>query len=119
MFVEIYVPFHKDGSEAHLLCLAEGIFQQGQPIALALVVRGDADGAEGQYRDDSAVIGENLRLGEHHVAHKDSVGLHHEIQLGDKVGIAAVAVKYIVLGATGPIDIPEGFSGKVFYIAEI
>ena len=53
------------------------------------------------------------------MAHQDTVSLHHEVQFGDEIGIAAVAVKHIVLGTTWLIDVPECLPGEVFHRAVV
>ena len=40
--------------------------------------------------------------------------LHHEVKLRDEIWVAPELVQHIMLRASGTIDVPEGFTGKVF-----
>ena len=40
--------------------------------------------------------------------------LHHEIKFRDEVRVAPILVQHIMLRAPGTINVPEGFTGKVF-----
>ena len=112
--VEIYVSFYTNGPEAHPACFIQGIIEQCQSIALALVLRSDTDRSEGQNRDMPAVIGEYLSAAEYYLAYDIAVEFHYEVQLRDEVRMIPQMVKYIMLGAAWLIDIPKGFSTEIF-----
>ena len=95
------------------------MFQQPEPVSPALIVRMDADGAEGPGGFPSAVRQDQFGLGKHHMADQAPVLFHHEIQFRDEVGVAAIAVQYIMLRASGAIDIPEGLPGEFFHGAVV
>ena len=47
VLIEVDIALHADGANAHLAGTLQGVLQQSQPVALALVGRGDGDGTEG------------------------------------------------------------------------
>ena len=40
--------------------------------------------------------------------------LHHEVKLRDEIWVAPELVQHIMFRASGAINVPEGFAGKVF-----
>ena len=119
MAVEVDVALHAQQAEAHRLGFPKGMVQQLQPVALALVVGMYADGPESPRGEHRPVIQHNLSFGKHHMPDYPAVFLHHQVQLRDKVGIAAVAVQHIVLGASGTIDVPESLARQVLHLAVV
>ena len=53
------------------------------------------------------------------MSYNPAVLFHHEVKLGDEVGITAVLVQYIMLGAAWTINIPEGFSREILHLTVI
>ena len=119
MAIENDIAFHTQEANAHFTGLIYGVIQQFKAIALALIVGMDADGAECPRRTVRAVVEDKFGLGKHDVAHDASVLLHHQIELGDEIGIAAVLVEHVMLGATRTIDVPESLTGKVLHLTVI
>jgi hypothetical protein len=55
----------------------------------------------------------------HYVADNFVVVLGNEIELGNEVGVAPKDMRKVVLIAPGRIQIPERFTGELFYRAVI
>jgi hypothetical protein len=53
------------------------------------------------------------------MAYDSALLLHHQVQLRDEVGVAAVLVEDVMLGAPGAVDVPECLAGEVLHFAEI
>ena len=66
-----------------------------------------------------AVVKDEFCPREHDVAYNPAAFFHDEIELGDKIGIAAVLVQHIMLGATWTINVPEGLTGEILHLTEI
>jgi hypothetical protein len=47
------------------------------------------------------------------------VVLHHEVELGDEVGVRTVLVEHKVLGASRAVDVPECFAREVLHLAPV
>ena len=117
VLVKVDVPFHAKEADAHFAGLLQRIAEQLQPIALPFIVRVHADGAEGPGGLLRALIQDQFGLGEHHMADKTALLLHHEVQFRDEIRIAPVLIQHEVLRAAGAVNIPEGLPREVFHRA--
>ena len=66
-----------------------------------------------------AVIKYKFSPREHDMSYNPAVLLHDEVELGDEIGITAVLVQYIMLGAAGTINVPESFSREILHLTVI
>jgi hypothetical protein len=66
-----------------------------------------------------AVVKDKFCPREHDVAYNPAILFHHQVLFGDKVGIAAVLVEHVMLGATRTIDIPKSLTGEVLHLTVI
>ena len=107
VLVEFEVAFHAQEADACFARLVQGVSQQFESVALALVIRVDADRTEGPGRFAGAVRQLQAGFREHDMADEPAVFFHNEVQFGDEVRIAAVLVQDKVLRAAGTVYVPE------------
>ena len=112
--VERDVPANQEAARAHFGGNSHGMVEQNFAVSFALVIGTDADGPEGHHADFASVIGVDVRPRVHHVPDDFAVHFQHEREFRHKVGLAPVAVQHVMLGASGTVNVPEGFAGKVF-----
>ena len=53
------------------------------------------------------------------VAYDAAFVFHHQVELGNEVGVVAVLVEHVVFGAAGTVYVPECFAGEVLYFAVV
>ena len=86
-------------------------------IALPLVGRGDADGAERHDRHAPSVVADDLRADVDDLSDHLAVQHHDKVQLRHEGRVVPVAVQHIVLHAAGAIDVPKGLAGQGFGVS--
>ena len=84
-----------------------------------LVIGVDANGSEGPRGLVCAIVENEFSLGEHDVAYDAPVLFHHEVELGDEVGVVSELVEHEMLGASRTIDVPEGFAREILHLTVI
>ena len=112
--VERDVPTNQQTTCTHFSGELHGMVEQNFAVTFALVVGADADGPEGHHADFAPVIGIDVRPRVHHVPDDFAVHFQHEREFRHKVGLAPVAMQYVMLSTSGAVNVPESFAGKVF-----
>ena len=108
--VDIYVV-------SHFTRYCEGVLYQYFPQLLSLVLRRNAERAEGQYLLTLAVFLLKPSLGIHDIAHYLAVQFQNEGKLGNEVGMASHSVYEIMLVCARLVDVPERLSGQLLHRA--
>ena len=112
--VEIDVAHDEQAAGSHLFREFHGMVQENFPVAFPFEIGANADGPEGHHPDFATVIGIDVRPCVHHVPDDFTFDFQDERKFRDEIGIVPVAVKHIMLGAAGTVDVPECFAGEVF-----
>ena len=92
MAVKSDFAFHTQDADTHFLCFFNGIGEEFQPVAFALVIGMNADGTKRPSRNHRAIFGNDGSLAIHHMAYDFAIFFHHEVEFRDEVGVVAEVV---------------------------